>query len=149
MTTPTEDKALTYLSADIYAEEGRVLYAYPDNRGLLTIGEGFLIDKRGGGLRPEEVDFIKRNRMTLTLAGAQKEAWYPAVASEPVRLAAILDFLYQLGDGGDEKFANSFSLIAKRDWKGAANAMRQSLWAKQTPARAARVTKQIETGVRA
>lgn len=149
--TPAEETALGYTDRDLDRDEGTVPWCYKDSEGWWTIGRGILCDARKKvGLRPEEIAFINRNRLLLLLKGVQGEPWYPAVANDAVRLAAILNMQFQLGANSDEDFATSFALIAKRDWKGAANAMRQSRWAKQqTPARAARVAKQIETGVRA
>lgn len=145
--TPAEEQALAILERDLETDEGRVPYAYKDSLGYWTIGVGILIDKlKGGKLLPEEIDFILRNRTKRVLAGAQPEAWYPAVANDPVRLAGVLNMQFQLGSESDEKFVNSFRFIAKKDWKSAASNLRQSLWAKQTPARAARVIRMIETG---
>jgi lysozyme len=145
--TPAEQQALTILAKDLETDEGRVPYAYLDSLGFWTIGVGFLIDKRKGGkLYPEEIDFILANRIKRILPDAQVEAWYPAVANDPVRLAAVLNMHFQMGSGVDETFVNSFKAIGAKDWPKAAANLRQSLWAKQTPARAARVIKMIETG---
>ena len=145
--TPTETKALDILEADLRTDEGNVPYVYNDSLGYATIGVGILVDKRKGGrLYPEEIDFILRNRTKRVLAGAQPESWYPAVADDPVRLAGVLNMQFQLGSESDEAFANSFRYIAARNWRQAAVNLRQSLWARQTPARAARVIHMIETG---
>lgn len=145
--TPAETQALQILDRDLDRDEGVVPYVYLDSLGYQTIGRGILVDKRKGGrLLPEEIAFINQNRMALILADCQREAWYPAVANDPVRLAAVMNMQFQMGEQSDEKFANSFAFIARRDWKNAAANMRSSLWAKQTPARAARVIAMIETG---
>lgn len=145
--TPTEQQACAILDKDLDTDEGTVPYVYQDNLGFQTIGRGVLVDKRKGGkLLPEEIAFINQNRIRLVLAGAQPERWYPAVANDPVRLAAILNMQFQLGSGSDEEFATSFGCIERQDWSGAAKNLRVSLWAKQTPARAARVISMIETG---
>jgi lysozyme len=146
--TPAEQQALDMLAKDLEVDEGRVPYAYKDSLGYITIGVGILIDKRKGGkLYPEEIDFILANRIKRVLPDAQVEAWYPAVANDPVRLAAVLNMHFQMGSGVDEEFVNSFKAIGARDWKRAAANLRLSKWARQTPNRAARVIKMIETGV--
>lgn len=148
--TPAEQKALEILSKDLETDEGRVPYVYLDSLGYQTIGVGILVDKRKGGkLFPEEIDFILANRIKRILPDAQAESWYPAVANDPVRLAGVLNMHFQMGSGVDEKFANSFKFIAAKDWAKAGVNLRASLWAKQTPARANRVIKMIETGVAA
>lgn len=148
--TETEEQALQIVQQDLPTDEGRVPYAYQDSLGFWTIGVGILIDKRKGGrLLPEEIDFILANRAKKVLAGVIGEPWYPAVANDAVRLAGILNMQFQLGSESDEAFANSFKFIAARDWTKAGQNLRQSLWAKQTPARANRVIAMIETGRRA
>lgn len=147
--TPTETKAIAFLEGDLVIQEGTIPYVYPDQFGFWTIGNGFLVDKRKGGkLYPEEIQFILHNRALKTLAGCQNEAWYPAVANDPVRLAGVLNMQYQLGSNSDEKFVQSFDCIGKQDWKNAAIHLRDSLWAKQTPNRAEQVIAMIETGKR-
>ena len=143
-----EARALAILDKDLDGDEGVIPYVYQDHLGYWTIGRGILVDRRKGGkLFPEEIAFINQNRMARILAGVKDEPWYPAVAGDPVRLAAILNMQFQLGSGSDEEFVTSFGHIARRDWKNAAANMRKSLWARQTPARAARVIAMIETGI--
>ncbi len=145
--TEVETRALALLDHDLDEDEGTVPHVYRDSRGYWTIGRGILVDKRrGGGLLPAEIAFINRLRMERLLAGVRGEPWYPAVAGDAVRLAAILNMQFQLGSGSDEAFAVSFACVARRDWAGAAANMRRSLWARQTPARAARVIAAVETG---
>lgn len=147
--TPAEQQACAYVTADLPVDEGNVPFVYQDSLGFWTIGVGFLVDKRKGGkLLPEEIAFILNNRVAKALAGVQREPWYPAVANDAIRLAAILNMQFQLGSESDEEFATSFGFIEKQDWANAAKNLRASLWAKQTPARAARVIKAIETGRR-
>lgn len=145
--TPTEQQACAILDKDLDTDEGTVPYVYQDDQGWWTIARGILVDRRKGGrLLPEEIAFINANRIKLVLAGVQQEPWYPALANEPVRLAGILNMQFQLGSESDEKFVSSFACIQRKDWAGAGRNLRASLWAKQTPNRAARVISMIETG---
>jgi len=147
--TPAELQAVSYVAQDLPKDEGDVPYVYQDTEGYWTIGVGILVDKRKGGkLYPEEIYFILNNRINKTLAGVVNEPWFHAVADDAVRLAAILNMQFQLGPQSDEEFHNSFACIEKKDWAGAAKNLRASLWAKQTPARAERVIRMIETGLR-
>lgn len=146
-TTAVEAAALAIVDKDLDGDEGVIPYAYQDHLGYWTIGRGILIDKRKGGrLLPEEIAFINRNRLAMLLAGVVDEPWYPAVKDDPVRLAGILNMQFQLGSGSDEQFVNSFRFIAAKDWPRAATNLRKSLWACQTPKRAERVIRMIETG---
>ena len=145
--TAVQAAALAIVDKDLDTDEGVVSHVYPDQFGYWTIGRGILVDKRKGGrLFPEELAFINRNRLSMLLAGVVTELWYPAIADDPVRLAGILNMQFQLGSGSDEAFANSFKFIAAKDWPLAGANLRKSLWAKQTPARAERVIRMIETG---
>jgi lysozyme len=145
--TAVEAAALAIVDKDLETDEGVIPYVYNDSLGYATIGRGILVDRRKGGkLFPEEIAFINRNRLGMLLEGVVSEPWYPAVANDPVRLAGILNMQFQLGSGSDEEFVNSFKHIAARNWPSAAANLRKSLWARQTPGRAARVIKMIETG---
>src|SRR3546814_11758334 len=53
---------------------------------------------------------------------------------------------FQMGAAGLAGFKNSLKLVEQKRWAEAAANMMLSKWAKQTPERAARVTKMIETG---
>ena len=146
--TPIETQSITILDRDLNIDEGTVPYAYTDSLGFLTIGRGILVDKRKGGkLYPNEIAFINQNRMAMVLAGIQSEPWYSAVSDNPARLAGIMNMQFQLGAGSDEQFPAAFAAIARRDWKAAGIALRNSAWHNtQTPARAERVIRMIETG---
>lgn len=45
------------IKKQLIRDEGNVPYAYSDSLGYLTIGVGFLIDKRKGGRLPEAVEW--------------------------------------------------------------------------------------------
>ena len=128
-------------------DEDEVLHAYPDSEGYWTIGIGRLIDERkGGGISKAESSFLFSN--DTAKVDAQVRASLPwAQNLDPVRRAALLNMCFQMGVGGLLGFKNSLELIRTGQYQSAARNMLQSLWAKQTPARAMRVAKQIETGV--
>ena len=65
---------------------------------------------------------------------------------DPVRSAAIMNMTYQLGVAGVDGFDKMWAAIEAGDWLLAARAARDSRWARQTPNRARRVTKALETG---
>lgn len=127
-------------------EEGEKLYAYQDHLGYWTIGVGILIDKKkGGGLRKEESDFILRNRIRLQTAEVEKALPWSKDLDEP-RKAVLVGMAFQMGLDGLLGFKNTLKMIERRQYKEAGAGMLNSLWAKQTPARAKRMAKQMETG---
>lgn len=127
-------------------EEGRKAYVYKDHLGYDTIGVGILVDKRkGGGLRPEEINYILTNRIKLiTKDIMEKLPW--ARNLDEVRLAVLQSMAFQMGVEGLLKFKNTLAMIQKGDYQTAASGMLNSLWAKQTPERAKRLSNQMARG---
>lgn len=135
---------------ELEGDEGRVSHAYKCSEGYLTIGVGRLIDRRKGGrLRDSEIDFLLDNdiaEIEEDLMG--RCAAYRALfkAGEQVRMRALLNMAFQMGVDGLLKFKNSLAYVERRQWAEAGSNMRLSLWFKQTPKRAERVIRMIETG---
>jgi lysozyme len=134
---------------ELELEEGRVRHAYRDHLGYLTIGVGRLIDeRRGGGLSNDEIDLLLDNDIRRK-ADELARRW-PAFASiaetEPARARGILNMAFQLGVDGFLGFHHSIAYLERRQWSQAATCMRESLWARQTPARAMRVLWLIANG---
>lgn len=128
-------------------EEGEVLHAYEDHLGYLTIGVGILIDKRkGGGITKEESRFLLLNRVKGVVEGIRKNLpWFDSIGNEP-RKAVLIGMAFQMGLNGLLGFKNTLEMIRVGDYDKAAVGMLNSLWARQTPARAKRMAKQMETG---
>lgn len=128
-------------------EEGEVLHAYQDHLGYLTIGVGILIDKRkGGGITKEESRFLLLNRVKGVVEDIRKHLpWFDSIGNEP-RKAVLIGMAFQMGLNGLLGFKNTLEMIRVGDYDKAAVGMLNSLWARQTPARAKRMAKQMETG---
>lgn len=128
-------------------DEGEVLHAYQDTLGYWTIGIGILIDKRkGGGLRPEESEFIFNNR--LRILNKQLDKRIPWIGKlDPVRRGVLVNMAFQMGVDGLLGFKNTLAMIERGHYQAAAAGMLNSKWAKQTPARANRLSVQMATGV--
>lgn len=128
-------------------DEGEVLNAYQDHLGFWTIGIGILIDKRkGGGLLPEESEFIFRNRLKLLDAELSKRI--PWIAKlDPARKGVLINMAFQMGVAGLLGFKNTLAMVESGRYRDAAKGMLQSKWATQTPARANRLSRQMETGI--
>jgi lysozyme len=127
-------------------DEGEVLHAYQDSLGYWTIGIGILIDKlKGGGLRPEESEFIFNNR--LRLVNESLESRIPWLCKlDPARRGVLVNMAFQLGIDGLLGFKNTLKMIEAGDYQGASKGMLNSLWARQTPARANRLSVQMRSG---
>lgn len=160
------------IEAHLRIEEGDKARAYKDHLGYWTIGIGRLIDPRKGGhitaeenaillandpsraggtimdwtLTPAERSMLLKNDVKrFTDAMADWPAWKRVQGDIP-RMVAMTSMCFQIGEKGFAKFKNTLSLIAGGQFARAADNMLQSLWAKQTPERAARVAAMMRTG---
>lgn len=137
----------TELTKQLRRDESEVLHAYQDHLGYWTLGVGRLIDARkGGGITPEESDYLLKNDIDKREAELLMRAPWTANL-DPARFGALLNMAFQLGVDGLLGFTNTLALIHAGDYPGAAAGMLQSKWATQTPERAQRIAKQVATGV--
>jgi lysozyme len=136
----------TSLQDMLLRDEGEVLHAYPDHLGFLTIGVGRLIDKRkGGGITHDEAMYLLDNDIARVANAVDKALPWAEAIGEP-RRAALMAMAFQMGLAGLLLFKSTLRLMQAGDWASAARQMLASKWAKQTPARAHRTAKQVETG---
>lgn len=132
--------------AQLLALEARVPYAYQDHLGYWTIGDGILIDKKkGGGLHPEEMDFIRANRKRrLSESLDAKLGWWRGL-NEP-RQTVLLLMAWQMGVDGLLGFERTLAAVQEGRFEDAAGFMKKSLWHSQTPIRCDRMAEQMEKG---
>ena len=128
-------------------EEGRVAHAYQDHLGFWTIGVGRLIDKRKGGrLTDPEIDYLLSNDIAeKTGELARALAWFNDL--DEVRRNTLIAMAFQMGTAGLLGFRNTLEMVKAGDYKAAGRGMLQSRWAQQTPLRAERMARQMESGV--
>lgn len=137
----------TELARQLCGDEAVEPCVYPDQFGYLTIGVGRLVDKRkpGAGLRPVEIDFLLQNDIEDRINALGKALpWF--LQLDPARQGVLLNMAFQLGTVGLLKFDHTLPLIKAGQYDLAAHFMEQSLWARQTPARAKRMADQMRTG---
>ena len=137
---------LTKAVAQIKSDEGCVLHAYKDTLDFITIGYGRLLDKRrGGGISQAEADMLLEHDIDDKLLELrQKLPWFDGLDS--ARKGVLLNMAFQMGITGLMSFKNTLRYIEAGDYENAAAGMLQSLWAKQTPNRAKRMSEQMRTG---
>ena len=134
------------LISQLRREEGVSRHAYQDHLGFWTIGVGRLIDQRkGGGLTDEEVDYLLRNDVARFERDVLNALPWAAALDAP-RLAVLIGMAFQLGTSGLLGFRQTLAAVKDGRYVAAAGLMLVSKWAEQTPARAARMAKQMETG---
>lgn len=150
-------------------DEGVRIDLYWDSEGYPTIGIGHLIVREKtrnkayiNGLLSKQVGrTITNGRITNEecsklfdgdLSGAIRDIQRnstvaPVYASlDDTRKMAIINMTFQMGVGGVAKFTNTLAAMLRKDWQAAYNGMMNSLWARQTPNRANRVSKVILNG---
>jgi lysozyme len=134
------------LLRQLQRDEGFKEHAYQDHLGYWTIGFGRLIDERKGGhITLEEGLFLLNNDIDEKTEELLKRLpWVNDL--DDARKGALVNMAFQMGVDGLLKFKNTLELIKNGKYKEASDAMLDSLWAKQTPNRASRLSAQMKTG---
>lgn len=131
------EKRLTELN------EARRHQYYRDTRGNLTIGVGHNLEN---GLTDRMIDFIlEEDYSTAEQAALAAFPWLAAV--DPVRKAAVVDLVFNMGVVGVKKFRNTLLSLERGKWYAAGQGLRASLWWKQVGLRGPRIVRMIEEGV--
>lgn len=128
-------------------DEGERPTVYQDHLGYYTIGIGRLVDPRkpGCGLRPDEMAFMLQNDIDDRARALElRLPWFSKL--DDARKGVLLNMSFQMGVEGLLKFKNTLKLIEAGRYEEAGDGMLNSLWASQTPARAARLATQMRTG---
>lgn len=134
------------LKSQLIEFEGVVPHAYQDHLGYWTIGVGRLIDKRKGGqLNADEIDLMLENDIKVKTAAVLAALPWVASLNEP-RQAVVIGMAFQMGMKGLLGFTNTLGAMRDERYADAAEGMRQSAWAQQTPDRVRRLAAQMETG---
>jgi lysozyme len=131
------------LTKDLIADEGLRLKPYRDTVGKLTIGIGRNLDDEG--ITKEEALYLLNNdiqRIKGQLAPLQNFSQL-----SETRQRVLTEMAFNMGFGGLMAFKRMWQAIQAKDWDGAANAMLDSLWAKEVGQRAIRLATCMRTGV--
>ena len=128
-------------------EEGFKPYAYRDSLGFLTIGFGRLIDKEAGGgiTRAEATVLLVHDVDSRRIQLDESIPWWRNLNED--RQTVLLAMAFQLGVSGLLKFKKTLEAARTGNYALALKGMRASLWARQTPGRAERMAKAMESGV--
>ena len=116
----------------IGVNEGFRSKPYQCSEGVWTIGHGIT------WLTEEESLHILTGRISqLHLKLLDDLDWYKDMPPEIQGI--LIEMVYQIGYSGVMKFKKAISNMQDKNWKGAANEMLDSLWARQTSNRANRL----------
>ena len=143
---------LAQLRQDLLAEEGLVLHVYDDATGQPieqgsrvmghpTIGVGRLITGDAGISRAEALYLLDNDiTKTIHLMDAHMPWWHNL---PPDQQRAMIQLAFQMGVRGLLGFEKMLAALQAGDAARAAEEALDSRWARQTPARAARIAKLI------
>jgi lysozyme len=127
-------------------DEGEVLHVYNDHLGYATIGVGHLVDKRkGGAISKAASAFILAEDIAEKSADLDRNLPWWRTLNE-ARQGVLLSMAFQMGITGLLGFKNTLAMVKAGDYDGGAKGMLNSLWARQTPERAKRMSEQMRTG---
>ena len=122
---------------DIKQEEGFKGIVYKCTEGFDTIGYGTrlpLSEKEAEMILEHRLNILKGNLSgSLYMLDIDKKAW-----------DILYNMVYQMGVKGVLNFKNMIKALEVKDYKRAGDEMLDSKWAKQTPARANRLSKAMK-----
>lgn len=127
--------------------EGCRLDAYRDTRGFWTVGYGHLLDQtqdwNGHTITQDDADQLLERDMTSARITATEFPHFSEL--NEVRQAVLISMAFQMGSG-PLHWPHFMAALEARDYNAAADAGLDSLWARETPARAAREMVMMRTG---
>ena len=131
------------LIAQLKLHEGLRLKPYTCTSGKLSIGVGRNLDDIG--ISEKEAEMLLLN--DIEEAKSQLATYFPWTQNlDEVRLAALINFTFNVGIGTVGKFVNAMALLKDGNYDMASEEFLQSRWANQVGQRAIDVTEQIRTG---
>lgn len=117
----------------ITRHESLHLMPYKDSLGLLTIGVGRCIDKRG--ITEAEAFYLLDNDIELCRQQIDKQLPW-AKSLSPNRYGVLVEMCFQLGIQGLLGFKRTLIALQAGNYDTVINGMLASKWHQQTPARA-------------
>lgn len=125
-------------------DEGFSAKAYFD-KDQWTFGFGCKAPGPGATITPTEAAVKLSNRVEQSIAEFYEV--FKGLDINEVRQQALVNMLFNLGEGGVLKFKMMMAAIRSGDWPEAAEHARDSLWYQQVGKRAKRICYELENGV--
>jgi lysozyme len=128
------------LRQDLIRDEGFRAHVYQDTEGFWTIGYGFLVDRKRGGLGlPPWIADLWLDELIADKVRDLRQRWPRLDEQAPEVQRALANMAYQLGPRGVMNFRRMIAALEAGDRARAAAEALDSTWARQTPNRARRV----------
>lgn len=129
------------LVESIKENEGYRAKVYTDTLGFDTIGYGFAI--KDLELDEEVCDLILDKKLDKLIDATNKK--FPFLRELPQdKCEVVFEMVYQLGLNGVSMFKKMLKALENKDYDKASAEMLDSLWAKQTPNRAIKLSNQMK-----
>lgn len=122
--------------------EGLRLVPYRDTEGLLTIGYGHCLDRKG--VSEAAAEFIFEEDYADTEERLSEMQSFQRL--DPARQAVLLDMGFNLGYSGLMKFVKMWNALGREDYERAAAEMINSQWYHQVGIRSADLVDMMRTG---
>jgi lysozyme len=139
------------LREQLIAFEGWKNEAYPDpltGAEPWTIGVGHTGPEVFEGLVWSDEMIDKTLYADIAEKTEQCRSHFPWIdVLNEARQAVVIGMCFQMGIAGLSKFVNTMQAVKEGRYEDAADGMLASRWAKQTPGRAEKLAKQMESGV--
>jgi lysozyme len=134
---------LSVLRRWLQTEEGLSRIAYPDSRGILTLGYGHRLSVP---ISVRAADLILDDDIGDMLGALPlRFPWVNRL--NDIRQAVLGDMAYNLGVSGLAAFTQMLAAVQAGDYATAADQMLQSAWATQVGTRAHVLAERMRTGV--
>lgn len=103
-----------------------------------------MIEEGGHGVPEYIAELLLRDYLQTIDTRLRVHAWFTGL--DEARQQCILEMAYQMGVEGVQGFSKMIAALQVGDYPRAADEALDSLWAKQTPARARDVAQRLEVG---
>lgn len=130
------------LVQQLVLHEGKRARAYMDHLGNVTVGVGRNLT--GKGLSGDEQLYLLANDIDECVADLATFPWFTRL--DPVRQRVVLDMRFNLGPARFRTFKRMRRALEAGEYRLAANAMRNSWWARQVKTRADRLIEMMRSG---
>ena len=126
------------VQAWIKQDEGLKLETYVDTTGHLTVGWGRNLQN---GIRLDEAELMFQNDLTQTVNELLQQPWYGDISANVQN--ALINMNFNLGITKLLEFKDMITALEQKNYRAAAQAALNSLWAKQVPNRAKEIAVMI------
>jgi lysozyme len=114
-----------------------------NNMEAKSLSKMLLVDFYQNGITKDEALFLFENDLNTVASQLRSRLkWYSSAPEEVQNI--LFNMTFQMGIASVLSFKNTLAAIERKDYKAAAEGMKNSLWAKQTPVRANRLIKRME-----